>query len=405
MVHIIFYFQVHQPYRLKPYRVLDIAKDASFFDDDLNASILRKVSEKCYLPANRLMLDLINKYDGEFKVSYSVTGTLIEQLEAGMPEVLSSFQNLARTGAVEFLGETYYHSLAAVFDADEFIFQIKKHSEAMIEKFGFRPITFRNTELIYSDKICEMLSEAPQFKVILTEGADSLLKWRSPLFPYKTHLKTHYLLLKYYHLSDDIAFRFSDRNWKEYPLKSEKFTGWLRDLNATDTGGKPLFVNLFMDYETFGEHQWASSGIFDFFESLIGNIIKSDNLSFAWPSDVNSIIDYEPESLSVPEPISWADTERDLSAWLSNSMQFNAIKTYYEILKTLKETSDSGLLEKARRLSTSDLYYYMCSKYFQDGDVHKYFSPYASPENAYIYFMNCLANLERNSQSYKSEKQ
>ena len=399
MIHIIFYFQVHQPYRLKPYRVTDIGKNNNFFDEKLNSDILKKVSEKCYLPANSLILDLLEKYQGNFKVSYSVTGTLIEQAKAFKPEVLESFQDLARTGAVEFLGETYYHSLASVFDAEEFIFQINKHSEAMEENFGFRPLTFRNTELIYSDRIAETLTEIPQFRVILTEGADRLLNWRSPLFAYKSHLRTHYLLLKYYHLSDDIAFRFSDRNWKEYPLKADKFTSWLEKLNLTSSEGKPLFLNLFMDYETFGEHQWASSGIFDFFGSLIKNIHDSGELTFAWPSDVNSIINYEPESLSVPEHISWADTERDLSAWLSNSMQNNAVKTYFNILRELKSSGREDLLDRARKLSTSDLYYYMCSKYFEDGDVHKYFSPYASPENAYVYFMNCLADLELESKS------
>lgn len=394
MIHIIFYFQVHQPYRLRPYRVTDIGKNGDFFDEKLNAEIMRKVSDKCYLPANSLILELLDRYPGDFKASYSVTGTFIEQAKEFKPEVLESFQNLARTGAVEFLGETYYHSLASIFDPEEFIFQVNKHSEAMAENFGFTPLTFRNTELIYSDRIAEILSEIPRFKVILTEGADRLLKWRSPLFAYKTRLRTHYLLLKYYHLSDDIAFRFSDRNWKEYPLKADKFTDWLEKLNLTSSEGKPLFLNLFMDYETFGEHQWASSGIFDFFSSLIENIHNSKGLAFAWPSDLNSIINYEPESLSTPDPISWADTERDLSAWLSNSMQNNAIKTYFNILAELKSGGNQALLEKARKLSTSDLYYYMCSKYFEDGDVHKYFSPYDAPENAYTYFMNCLANLE-----------
>ncbi len=403
MIHIIFYFQVHQPYRLKPYRVLDIRGDEDFFDDKLNSEILSKVSDKCYLPANRLVLELLNRYEGDFKVSYSVTGTLIEQLKARRPETLASFQALARTGAVEFLGETYYHSLASIFDPEEFIFQIQKHSEAMEENFGFSPLTFRNTELIYSDKISEMLSEIPKFRVILTEGADSLLKWRSPLFVYKNHLRTHYLLLKYYHLSDDIAFRFSDKNWKEYPLKADKFTRWLEKLNLTESGGKPLFLNLFMDYETFGEHQWASSGIFDFLKNLVEHIQKSDRLCFAWPSDINSIIDYEPESLSVPDPISWAATERDLSAWLSNSMQKNAIGTLFEILRGLKLSGQEELIEKARKLSTSDMYYYMCSKYFQDGDVHKYFSPYQSPENAYVYFMNCLAKLQTSLEITENE--
>ncbi len=396
MLHINFYFQVHQPFRLRPYRVLDIAKNSDYFDDELNRAIIDKVSGKCYMPANDLILGLIRKYEGSFKVSFSLTGTLIEQLKLYRPDVLKSFQELAKTGAVELLGETYYHSLASIFDELEFLHQIKLHSDLMIETFGFAPVTFRNTELIYFDKMSDMLTEFPRFKVILTEGADKILKWRSPLFAYKSRAKTHYLLLKYYHLSDDIAFRFSDRNWKEYPLKSDKFVEWVRRLNLIESGGKPLFLNLFMDYETFGEHQWASTGIFEFFSAMIEQILNTRDLYFAWPSETPGIVKHEPESLSIPEPISWADTERDLSAWLSNPMQNNAMRTYFRILNETKLSGDRKMLDKIRKLSTSDLYYYMSTKYFQDGDVHKYFSPYSSPENAYIYLLNCLANIEKN---------
>lgn len=395
MLHIVFYFQVHQPNRLRPYSILDIGNADYYFNDELNKNIIEKVADKCYIPANRLLFDLINKYEGSFKVSFSITGTFIEQVQRYRPDVLESFRDLAQQGGVEILGETYYHSLASIFDEDEFLEQVKMHSDLMEQEFGIKPATFRNTELIYSDNISNVIAELPQFKIILTEGADKLLRWRSPLYVYKNYTQTHLLLLKYYRLSDDIAFRFSDRNWIEYPLIAEKFVDWILKLSLIEKEGKNLYLNLFMDYETFGEHQWSETGIFEFIRRLPEYVLKNEFVSFIWPSEAIDSLNYEPEALSVPHPISWADTERDLSAWLSNSLQWNSMKTFYEILKKLKEKGRTDMLEIARKLSTSDLYYYMCTKYFQDGDVHKYFSPYPSPEDAYIYFMNALADLEK----------
>jgi len=395
MLHIVFYFQVHQPYRLRPYSILDIGNVDYYFNDELNKNIIEKVADKCYIPANRLLFDLINKFEGSFKVSFSITGTFIEQIRRYRPDVLESFRDLAQQGGVEILGETYYHSLASIFDEDEFLEQVKMHSDLMEQEFGIKPAVFRNTELIYSDNISNVISELPQFKIILTEGADKLLRWRSPLYAYKNYTQTHLLLLKYYRLSDDIAFRFSDRNWIEYPLITEKFVDWILKLSLIEKEGKNLYLNLFMDYETFGEHQWSETGIFEFIRRLPEYVLKNEFVTFIWPSEAIDSLNYEPEALSVPQPISWADTERDLSAWLSNSLQWNSMKTLYEILKKLKEKGPTDMLKTARKLSTSDLYYYMCTKYFQDGDVHKYFSPYSSPEDGYIYFMNALADLEK----------
>jgi alpha-amylase len=393
MLHIVFYFQVHQPYRIRHFNVLDIGNYNRIFDENLNRATVRKVGDKCYLPANRLFLELIDRFEGRFKIAYSITGVAIEQFRQYYPEVLDSFRALARTGCVEFLGETYYHSLAFYYDRDEFIEQVRMHKQLMADEFGWQPMIFRNTELIYQDSLSDVIWEEVGFKGILAEGADKVLGWRSPLYAYKTYNNNLYLLLKYYSLADDIAFRFSNRDWAAFPLTADKFTHWVSNLGLMEKQGRNLFVNLFMDYETFGEHQWAETGIFDFMRHLPKKIFETPHMSFAWPSDVIEMTNYIPELLSFPYPVSWADTERDLSAWLDNDFQFNACDAFYEILSEIKSKKRYDLLDAARRLSTSDHYYYMCTKYFQDGDVHKYFSPYQSPENAYIYYMNALASL------------
>lgn len=393
MLHIVFYFQVHQPYRLKHFNVLDIGRDQTFFDEQLNAAVVKKVAEKCYLPTNRLMKELIDKFEGRFKVAYSITGVAIEQFRKYYPEVLESFKELARTGCVEFLGETYYHSLSYFYDKEEFLDQVRMHKKLMIDEFGYNPIVFRNTELIYVDEISDLIWEEAGFKVILAEGAEKVLKWRSPLYAYKTYNHNLYLLLKYYSLADDIAFRFSNRGWPEFPLTAEKFAHWVSQLEMVEQNNRNLYVNLFMDYETFGEHQWEETGIFNFMRHLPENIFKQPTMSFAWPSDVLDMTSYAPEALSYPYPVSWADTERDLSAWLENDLQRNACDTFYEILSLIKSKGRTDLMETARRLSTSDHFYYMSTKYFQDGDVHKYFSPYHTPHQAYMYYMNVLAYL------------
>jgi len=388
MASVCFYFQVHQPSRLRHYTVFENNED--YFDDYKNSSICRKVATKCYLPANRLILDLIRKYDGKFKVAYSITGVLLEQLEAFCPEVMSTFDALARTGCVEFLAETYYHSLSFLYSHDEFKEQISKHSEAIEYYFGQKPRIFRNTELIYNNDLAALVESMGQFEAIITEGADHILGYRSPDFVYRPKgCDTLRLLLKNYSLSDDIAFRFSNRNWSQWPLTAGKFARWINSVN-----GNGNVVNLFMDYETFGEHQWEDTGIFDFMRHLPQEVLKHPDNNFKTPSEV--IDSYEPVgTVDVPNLISWADTERDLSAWLGNPMQSNALHEVYRLEKKVKNAMDEKITDDWRKLQTSDHFYYMCTKYFADGDVHKYFNPYDSPYDSYINFMNVLGNLHK----------
>lgn len=401
MLNVVFYFQVHQPYRLRHVNVLDIGKNTDFFNDTLNRQVMVKVAEKCYLPTNKLLLSLIRKMEGRFKIAYSITGTAIEQFKQYSPETLDSFKALVDTGCVELLGETYYHSLAFLYDTNEFLDQVAMHRELMKSEFGYHTETFRNTELIYQDRLSDLIFEIEGFKTIITEGVERILQWRTPLYAYKNYSKDINLLLKYYQLSDDIAFRFSNRDWPEYPLTVDKFVNWIDHLTLAEQEGRNQFLNLFMDYETFGEHQWAESGIFDFMQHFPAEVLSRPHLGFATPKETFALANYQQESLSFPDPVSWADEERDLSAWLENDMQKNAIETFYGLLEQVKQTGDPQLLETARKLSTSDHFYYMCTKYFQDGDVHKYFSPYDSPDQAYIYYISALADLEERIMSRK----
>jgi len=387
MASVCFYFQVHQPTRLRHYTVFD--SNQHYFDGKKNGEICRKVAEKCYLPANRLMLDLIRKYDGKFKVAYSTTGVLLEQLAEYSPEVLSTFDALARTGCVEFLGETYYHSLSFLYSRNEFVEQVDKHTQTIQKLFGQTPKVFRNTELIYNNDLAQLIESMGRFDAVITEGADHILGYRSPNFVYSPKgCDRLRLLLKNYALSDDIAFRFSNREWAQWPLTADKFANWVSKVN-----GNGFVVNLFMDYETFGEHQWKDTGIFDFMRQLPEEIFKHPDNNFMTPSEV--VKTYQPiGEVDVPHVISWADIERDLSAWLGNAMQSNAIHELYRLEKKIKSFGDKKLTDDWRKLQTSDHFYYMCTKYFADGDVHKYFNPYDSPYDSYINFMNILGNLQ-----------
>jgi len=386
MPSVCFYFQVHQPVRLRHYTVFD--KNDEYFDEYKNSFICRKVANKCYLPTNRLLLELIRRFKGRFRIAYSVTGLLLEQLERYCPEVLSTFDALAETGCVEFLAETYYHSLSFLYSRNEFVEQINKHIEAINYFFRQRPRIFRNTELIYNNDLAALIESTGCFDAIISEGADHILGYRSPNFVYQpkgcNHLK---LLLKNYSLSDDIAFRFSNRDWAQWPLTADKFARWISNVN-----GNGNVVNLFMDYETFGEHQWEDTGIFDFMRHLPEEVLKHPDNNFKTPSEV--IQSYgSADTVDVPHIISWADTERDLSAWLGNAMQSNAIHELYRIEKKIKNTKDEKIIADWRKLQASDHFYYMCTKYFADGDVHKYFNPYDSPYDSYINFMNVLDHL------------
>lgn len=392
MVSVCFYFQVHQPFRIKKYSIFDIGKTQDYFSDNSSTSldnefIIKKVSEKCYLPMNNLLLELLQKYP-EFKVSFSFSGVYLEQLKKYAPEVLESFKKLVDTGKVEILGETYYHSLSFLFSKGEFFEQVKKHEELIQELFGKTPKVFRNTELIYNNELARTL-EKMGYKGVLAEGADFVLGWRSPNYLYSApganKIKT---LLKNYKMSDDIAFRFSQRSWKEWPLTVPKFSQWV---NAVNGGGE--VINLFMDYETFGEHQWEDTGIFNFMRHLPSEILRNPDNNFKTPSEV---VDSYPTrgEFDSQNFISWADIERDLSAWIGNEIQDAAIKKIYSIEPDVLKTGNEELIDKWRKLQTSDHFYYMCTKWFSDGNVHKYFNPYESPYDAFISYMNVLQDLE-----------
>jgi len=387
MRKICFYFQVHQPYRLRTYRFFDIGKKHDYFDDYANKKIMLKVAEKCYLPANRMLLELIHKYEGKFKICFSISGTLLDQLEAYHPEVLKSFQQLAATGCVEFLAETYSHSLSALRSEGEFEQQVQLHHDKIKSLFGYEPEIFRNTELIYSDLIGHRVYNMG-YKGMLTEGAKHVLGWKSPNYLYYNVLEPKLkLLLKNFRLSDDIAFRFSQKSWNEWPLTTEKYVGWLNQIGEQDE-----IVNLFMDYETFGEHQWADTGIFNFMRALPDRILKHSNFEFVTPSE--AIEKLQPiAGMSAPSPISWADEERDLTAWLGNDLQDDAFNALYSMKQMMDDCKDAQLQKDWLYLQTSDNFYYMCTKFFSDGDVHMYFNHYPTPYEAYINYMNVISDF------------
>ncbi len=402
------YFQVHQPYRLRDIRMIEIGKgDPRYFDDEKNRAIFRKVAEKCYLPANELMLELLERYP-DFSIAYSLSGVFLDQCETWGKDVLDSFQKLAATGKVEFLAETYYHSLASLKSPEEFTQQVSLHVRKIEELFGKTPSVFRNTELIYSNHLAHM-ARLMGFIGILAEGADHILGGRSPNEPFVPpkfrmpaetesivrknrpllrRAQNIHVLLKNYRLSDDVAFRFSDKSWIGYPLNAETFTDWM-----TSSGGR--VVNLFMDYETFGEHQWADTGIFHFLRAL-PSIWQERGIKCETPSEViTSWRKQKQEQIyDVHSCISWADIERDLSAWQGNLIQNASLESLFGLEKAVKASGKPELLDLWRKLQTSDHFYYMCTKYWADGDVHKYFSPYESPYEAYRRYSHALKDLE-----------
>jgi len=388
MPSVCFYFQVHQPFRLKPFDCFKIGHDHDYEDEARNREILDRVSTKCYLAANATLLRLIEQHAGRFKIAFSISGTALEQMEMYRPDVLRSFQALARTGCVEFLSETYYHSLSYLYSKGEFIRQIGMHKEKIEELFSQTPSIFRNTELIYHNELANFIADLG-YCGILCEGLNQILGYRSPNFlyhpPHTTRIKC---LLKNHELSDDIAFRFSDKNWPEWPLTAPKFAHWIHQ-----SAGNGDVINLFMDYETFGEHQWPETGIFNFLATMPGEILKHPDFNFKTPSEVVAAYEFRGE-YDVHNLSSWADVERDLSAWLGNGLQNDAMERIYKLEGKIKQTGDAMLLDKWARLLTSDHFYYMSTKYWNDGDVHKYFSPYNTPYDAYINFMNVVTDLE-----------
>ncbi|HLG23306.1 MAG TPA: glycoside hydrolase family 57 protein [Candidatus Nanoarchaeia archaeon] len=384
MVSVCFYFQVHQPQRLRSYSVFEIGHHNDYFDHSKNEAIMKKVASKCYMPANKIILDLINNTDGRFKASYSMSGVALEQMERYVPQVIDSFKALVKTGCVEILDETYHHTLSYLYSKDEFKDQVKLHNKKIRQLFNFKPRVFRNTELIYNNELANYV-EGMGYKGIIAEGADHILGWRSPNFLYTPKgAKKIKLMLKNYKLSDDIAFRFSEKSWKEFPLTAPKFADWVSKVN-----GNGNVVNLFMDYETFGEHQWEDKGIFNFLKHLPSEILKHPHNDFITPSEA---IDRYASlgELDYHNFVSWADVERDLSAWMGNRMQNEALKEIYSMETNVKLSRNQALIDEWRKLQTSDHFYYMCTKWFNDGDVHKYFNPYDSPYEAFITYMNIL---------------
>ena len=379
------YFQVHQPTRLRLYRFFDIGKDSHYYDDFADRTILKRVAQKCYLPMNQLLLDVIKQQKGAFKVAFSLSGSVLEQFERYAPEVIDSFRALADTGCVEFLAETYYHSLASLASEAEFSHQVLKHKALVEQLFGQTPKTFRNTELIYSDSIGKQVYQLG-FKTMLTEGARHIMGWKSPDYVYscaeQPKLK---LLLRNYSLSDDIAFRFSNKSWKDWPLTAEKYLSWLKQSEGE-------IINLFMDYETFGEHQAASSGIFDFMRYLPEAITQDGTFEFVTPSQA-ARKHKAVAPIDVPQTISWADEERDVTAWLGNELQQDAFNKLYAQTEKLSILNNPTLWEDFGHLQESDHFYYMCTKFFSDGEVHKYFNPYDTPYEAFINYMNVLSDF------------
>lgn len=382
------YFQIHHPERLRKYHFFDIGKKHNYFDNYANRSELEDLAETCYLPANALLLELIKKYEGKFKVAFSISGSAIDQLEMHTPEVIRSFQELAKTDCVEFLAETYSHSLASLSeDTDEFEQQVKKHVSTIKNLFGKKPVTFRNTSLIYSDKIGERVSKLG-FKTMLTDGAKHVLGWKSPNFVYKNPIDENLnLLLKNSKLSDDIAMRFSETHWDEYPLTSEKYTRWItHSLQDTEV------VNLFMNYDVIGYYNRAESGIFDFLRYFVKNTIENTDFQFLIPKEV--VKKHEPKDvLHVPFPISWTDEERDITSWQGNELQKEAFSQLFRIQTLVKKKKNEELSDDYSRLQASEHFFYMRTKLFSDSDYHKYVSPYDSPYEAFINYMNILSDF------------
>jgi alpha-amylase len=385
---ICFYFQVHQPFRLKRYRFFDIGHDHYYYDDYLNESIMRKVADRCYLPTNAVMLDLITKHKGKFKIAFSLSGLAITQFRLYAPEVLESFRKLAETGMVEFLAETSSHSLASLKSRSEFEQQVNLHREMLREHLGINPTSFRNTELIYSDEIGSWVADIG-FKVMLTEGAKHILGWKSPNFLYCNSINPRLkVLMRNFVLSDDIAFRFSNRGWNEWPLTADKYAGWVSKLAPVSE-----VLNVFVDYETFGEHNWKESGIFDFIKHLPAAILKKTPFGFMTPNEVTDIL--QPVSaINIHSPISWADEERDITAWQGNELQVAALDKLYSLARKVNKCDDQVIKKDWTYLQSSDHFYYMATKFFSDGAVHAYFNPYETPYDAFMNYMNVLSDFE-----------
>jgi alpha-amylase len=381
------YFQVHQPFRLKRYRFFNIGNDHYYYDDYLNESIISRISERSFLLANKVIEQIIKEFGTQFKVAFSISGVTLDQLELYCPEVIESFQKIAKTGSVEFLAETYSHSLVSLKNKEEFVRQVTEHRNKIKELFNQEPRVFRNTELIYSDKIGADVAEMG-FTAMLTEGPKHVLGWKSPNYVYCNSINPRLkLLLRNFRISDDISFRFSNVGWSEYPLTADKFAGWLNKLDK-----KEETVNLFIDYETFGEHQWLESGIFDFLKALPKSIYKNTNFTFHTPSEIAEQL-LPISTISVPHSISWSDEERDITVWLGNELQIDAFNRLYSLTDKVNRCNDEKIKKDWKYLQSSDHFYYMSTKFFTAGATQAYFNPYETPYDAYINYMNVLSDF------------
>lgn len=395
MTSICLYLQIHQPYRLKRYGLFDIGNDREYFNDESesdlnNRRLIQKISAKSYLPTVTLLLKLLKQHP-EFKISLSFSGVALEQIEHDAPRALDLFKQMIATGRIEILGETYYHSLAFFYSLPEFELQVAKHRDLIMRLFNITPRVFRNTELSYRNDLGTW-ADAQGYAGIITEGWEPILGGRSPNFVYRPKgAKETRLLLKNYRLSDDIAFRFSSHAWEGWPLTAEKFGQWV-----TETKGDT--INLFMDFETFGEHQWEETGIFNFLEHLPREILKNPLMDFKTPSEVIAAYETKDE-VDIPHILTWADTDRDLTAWTGNDLQRSAIETLYKFEPGILASNNAKLVEDWRRLQISDHFYYMCTKWSNDGDVHAYFSPYTTPYEAFTTYMSVLKDLEMRLQT------
>lgn len=394
-------FQVHQPFRYRKYRFFDIGNDAYYYDDYANETIMRKLAVNCYLPANKIILDQIKKNKGKFKVSYSISGIALDQFKLYAPEVIDSFAQLAATGHVEFVSETYSNSLVSLSDEQLFREQVEAHDKLIEQLFGQKPKVFRNTELIYSDELGDLIYRMG-FETIMTEGAKHILGWKSPNYIYCNALNPRQkVLMRNYRFSDDLSFRFSNPAWNEYPLTADKFAGWM-----TSTPENEDVINIFINYDTFGEVQPKRSGIFDFLNALPGAVLKTGKLAFVTPSEAAK--NFQPISaMHVLHPISCADEERDLSAWLGNELQKEAFNNLYALKDQIKNCQNEVLLKDWNYLQANNHLYYMCTKFFSDGEVHKYYNPYTSPYEAFINYMNVLSDftIRLNNEVPKNETQ
>lgn len=393
LASVCFYLQAHQPWRLRRYSVFD--NDTHYFDTYRNGELCRKIAHRCYLPLNRLLLELIQQHEGRFRLACSISGSALEQFEHYTPEVLDTFHRLNDTGCVEFLAETYSHSLSFLYSREEFAEQVRLHRQRIQELFGQEPAVFRNTELIYNNDLAHYV-EKMGFRGVLSEGVDAILGSRSPDFLYRAPgTRQLVLLLRNHRLSEDISLRFSDQSWAEWPLTAEKYAGWINQVN-----GNGYVVNLFLRSEALGDHQPAETGIFDFLRYLPGEILKHPDNDFKTPSEVIAAYPAQDE-YDVPHMISWSDVERDLAPWLGNAMQSNALHELYKLEREIKTSGNAELLDGWRRLQSSDHFFHMCTRCFAESEVHKYFNAYESPYDSYINFMNVLDNLWSRTRNMK----